>query len=60
MAMLHDEELKAYYQKKRAESKAHGVAIGAICRKLLIHIYVILKENRPYVVQVRELASANP
>jgi hypothetical protein len=28
------------------------VAIGAVCRKLLIRIYVILKENRPYVVRV--------
>lgn len=58
MAVLHDEELKAYYQKKRAEGKAHGVAIGAVCRKLLIRIYVILKQNRPYIV--RELALANP
>ncbi len=48
MAVLHDEEFKAYYQKKRAEGKAHGVATGAVCRKLLIRIYVILKENRPY------------
>ena len=58
MAVLHDEELKAYYQKKRAEGKAHGVAIGAVCRKLLIRIYVILKENRPYIA--RKLAPANP
>ena len=48
MATLHDEEFKAYYHKKRAEGKAHGVATGAVCRKLLIRIYVILKENRPY------------
>lgn len=58
MAVLHDEELKTYYQKKRTESKAHGVAIGAVCRKLLIRIYVILKENRPYIA--RKLAPANP
>lgn len=58
MAVLHDEELKAYYQKKRAEGKAHGVAIGAVCRKLLIRIYVILKQNWPYIV--RELPIANP
>jgi transposase len=48
MSILHNEELKLYYQKKRAEGKAHRVAIGAICRKLLLRIYVILKENRPY------------
>jgi hypothetical protein len=49
MSILHDEELKAYYHKKRAEGKVHRVAMGAVCRKLLIRIYVILKENRPYV-----------
>ncbi len=58
MSVLHNEELKAYYHKKRAEGKAHGVAIGAVCRKLLIRIYVIIQQNRPYVV--RELAPANP
>lgn len=54
MAILHNEELKVYYRKKRDEGKAHGTALGAVCRKLLIRIFVILKENRPYVV--RELA----
>lgn len=49
MSILHNDELKMYYQKKRAEGKAHGVAVGAVCRKLLLRIYVILKENRPYV-----------
>lgn len=58
MSVLHNEELKDYYHKKRAEGKAHGVAIGAVCRKLLIRIYVILKENRPYIA--RKLAPANP
>jgi len=58
MSILHNEELKAYYHKKRKEGKAHGTAIGAVCRKLLIRIYVILKENRPYIV--REPAPATP
>ena len=58
MATLHDEEFKAYYHKKRAEGKVHGVAIGAVCRKLLIRIYVILKENRPY--EARKIVPQNP
>jgi transposase len=58
MAIWHNDELKAYYQKKRKEGKAHGTAVGAVCRKLLTRIYVILKEKRPYVV--REIASSNP
>jgi len=48
MAVLHNEEFKAYYEKKRAEGKAHGTAVGAVCRKLLVRVFIILKENRPY------------
>ena len=58
MAIRHNEELKVYYQKKRSEGKAHGTALGAVCRKLLIRIYVILKENRPY--EVRKSVPSNP
>lgn len=50
MAIRHNEELKVYYQKKRKEGKAHGTALGAVCRKLLVRVYAILKENRPYIV----------
>ncbi|NIV37490.1 MAG: IS110 family transposase [Anaerolineae bacterium] len=46
-----DPELRAYYQRKRAEGKAHGTVLGAICRKLLHRIYIILKEERPYVIR---------
>jgi len=48
MAIQHNEELKVYYAKKRAEGKAHGTALGAVCRKLLVRVFVILKENRVY------------
>ncbi len=58
MSILHNEELKEYYHKKRKEGKAHGTAVGAVCRKLLIRIFVILKEKRPYVV--RESVPSNP
>jgi transposase len=58
MAIRYNEELKIYYQKKRAEGKAHGTALGAVCRKLLIRVYVILKENRPY--EIREIPSITP
>jgi transposase len=47
MAVLYDPQLKAYYQRKKAEGKHHGTAIGAVCRKLVARIYIILKENRP-------------
>jgi len=51
MAIRYDPELQAYYQRKRAEGKAHGTAIGAVCRKLLVRIYVVLKEQRPYIIR---------
>jgi len=57
MCIQHNEELSAYYHKKRDEGKPHGVALGAVCRKLLIRIYVILKENRPYEVHPVKIAS---
>jgi transposase len=46
-----DPQLHDYYQRKRAEGKAHGTILGAICRKLLHRIYIILKEERPYVIR---------
>ena len=50
-ALLHDPSLKEYYQKKRNEGKHHGTALGAVCRKLLARIFVVLKEQRPYVIR---------
>jgi transposase len=49
VAARHDPDLRAYYQTKRKEGKHHGTVIGAVCRKLLARIYVILQEQRPYV-----------
>jgi len=51
MATQHDPQLREFYQRKRAEGKAHGTAVGAVSRKLLHRIYVILKEQRPYVIR---------
>jgi transposase len=50
VARQHDPDLKAYYHKKKQEDKHHNTVIGALCRKLLARIYVILQEERPYVV----------
>jgi transposase len=49
MAIRYDPQLGAYYHQKILQGKHHNVAIGAVCRKLLARIYVILKEKRPYV-----------
>ena len=57
-ASNHDPELRAFYLKKKAEGKHHGVCIGAVSRKLCYIIYTILKENRPYVKREPEASSA--
>ena len=51
MAVQYDPQLKQYYQRKKAEGKHHGTAIGAVSRKLVARIFVILKENRPYDIR---------
>jgi len=44
-------DLDAFFAKKLREGKSYGVAMGALCRKLLGRIYIILQENRPYEVR---------
>lgn len=44
-------DLDAFFTRKLREGKPYGVAMGALCRKLLGRIYVILQENRPYEVR---------
>lgn len=44
-------DLQEYFDRKIREGKPYGVAMSAICRKLLSRIYVVLKENRPYEVR---------
>ncbi len=51
MAARYDPELKVYYEAKRQEGKHHGTAVGAICNKLISRIFVILKEQRPYIIR---------
>ena len=51
VAVRHDPDLQSFYEAKRKEGKHHGTVIGAVCRKLLARIYVILKEQRPYVIR---------
>ena len=48
VAAFHDPELSAYYQRLRQRGKHHGVAIGAIARKLCFIVFSVLSENRPF------------
>ncbi len=44
-----DPVLSEYYQSLRNRGKNHLTAVGAVARKLCNIIFVILKENRPYL-----------
>lgn len=44
-------DLDAFFVKKLRGGKSYGVAMGALCRKLLGRIYIVLQENRPYEVR---------
>jgi transposase len=48
VAAFHDPELSAYYQRLRQRGKHHGVAVGAIARKLCYIVFSVLSENRPF------------
>jgi len=41
---------RALYDKKRAQGKAHNVALSVVMRKICNIVYVILKTNKPYQI----------
>jgi transposase len=51
VAVRFDPELQAFYETKRNQGKHYGTVIGAVCRKLLARIFIILKEQRPYIIR---------
>jgi transposase len=51
MAAQYDPDLMAFYQTKRQQGKHHNVVIGAVCRKLIARIFIVLKEQRPYIIR---------
>ncbi len=44
-------DLAEYLQRRLDEGKPWGTVMGAVARKLLSRIYVVLKQNRPYEVR---------
>ncbi len=42
--------LKAVYDKKRLQGKAHAVAISVVMRKLCNIVFAVLKSNQPYKI----------
>jgi transposase len=47
-AAQHDRELKAFYQRKRAEGKTHHVALSHLMRILTRRLVAVLRSGKPY------------
>lgn len=48
-AIVHDKELRWYYNKKRTEGKEYGTAINAVKNKLIARAFAVVKRQTPYV-----------
>lgn len=48
-AVIHDEELKAYYKRKKEQGKAHNSIINAVCCKLVYRMFAVVKREEPFV-----------
>lgn len=47
-AIIFDPQLKAFYQKKKEQGKHYNVIMVAVARKILLRVYAVLKQKRPY------------
>ena len=48
-AIVHDNELKIYYKRKREEGKAHGTVINAVKFKIVSRAFAVIKRQTPFV-----------
>lgn len=55
-AVIHDLELKEYYLKKKKQGKHYNVILIAVARKILLRIFAVLKQKRPYELRVPSAA----
>jgi len=49
-AIIFDPEMKKFYEKKKKEGKHYNVIMIAVARKILMRIYIVLKQKRLYEV----------
>lgn len=45
----YDKQLRAYYERKRAEGKSHGCVMNAVKFKLICRIFAVVTRQTPYV-----------
>lgn len=48
-AIRHDAQLRAYYQRKRSEGKAHGCVMNAVKFKLICRMFAVIQRQKEYV-----------
>ncbi|MDE6066590.1 MAG: transposase [Duncaniella sp.] len=48
-AITHDQQLKAYYERKRAEGKSHGCVMNAVKFKLICRMFAVIRRQTDYV-----------
>ena len=49
VAIMHDKEIRAYYERKLAEGKEKGSVINAVKNKLVHRVFAVIKRQTPYV-----------
>ena len=48
-AIIHDPQLRHYYQRKRSQGKSHGCVMNAVKFKLICRMFAVIKRQQPYV-----------
>ena len=48
IAVIHNPNLKAFFDKKRAEGKSYMTVIGHVTKKLTNIIFAVLRDQKPY------------
>lgn len=47
--IIHNSQMKAYYQRKRAQGKSHGCVMNAIKFKIVCRMFAVIIRQSPYV-----------
>jgi transposase len=48
-AVVHNNELRIYYKRKREEGKAHGTVMNAVKFKIISRAFAVIKRQTPFV-----------
>ena len=48
-AIMHDETMKAHYEREKARGKAHRVAVSHIMRRMLCRLVAVLYDAKDFI-----------